>query len=329
MREHNGDSIHLALIYKFTTGFIVFWLYVLLTIAATIFIALVAVAYLAPSAVTNFALRAERRRCGLVRKEIELTNGLHLAYLEGGAGETLMLLHGFGGNKDNFARVSRFLVKRYHVIVPDIIGFGESSRLMEADYSPPAQVDRLRAFAQAINIKEFHLGGNSMGGQIAMIYASLYPTEVKSLWLLSPGGLLSAPKSDVFRTFAETGHNLLIARNVEQFQQVMALGMEKRLWIPKPMLQVLAQERIRNAALEEHIFRQIVDYSVEQQIDGMNTPTLVVFGDKDRVILLQTVDVLKKLLPHISVRILNGVGHVPMFESARQCAQDYMVFRSL
>ena len=328
MREHNGDSIHLALIYKFTTGSIVFWLNVLLITAATIFIALVAVVYLAPNAVTDFALRAERRRCGLVRKEIELTSGLHFAYLEGGAGETLMLLHGFGGNKDNFARVSRFLVKHYRVIVPDIVGFGESSHLMEADYSPPAQVDRLRAFAQALGITQLHLGGNSMGGQIAMIYASLYPTEVKSLWLLSPGGLLSAPKSDVFKTFVETGNNLLIVRTVEQFQQVMALGMEKRPWIPKPMLKVLAQERIQNAVLEAHIFRQIVDYPVEQQIDGMNTPTLVVFGDKDRVILVQTVDVLKKLLPHMSVRILSGVGHVPMFENARQCAQDYLLFRS-
>ena len=294
---------------------------------AAIFLALIAFVYLSPTTATNLALSAERSRSGLVRREIELPSGLRYAYLEGGQGEVLMLLHGFGGNKDNFTRVSRFLVKHHHVIIPDIVGFGESSRPTEADYSPPAQVERLRTLAQALGIHELHLGGNSMGAQIAMVYASLYPAEVKSLWLLSPGGVWSVP-SDIIMDFKVTGNNRLIARNVAQFQQIMALGMQKVPWIPRPMLKVLAQERIRNAALEDRIAHQIIDYSVERQIDGMKTPTLIVFGDKDRVIPIQTADVLKQLLPNASVRMLRDVGHVPMFESPQQSANDYLSFRT-
>ena len=287
---------------------------------------LIAFVYLAPAHAVKAALNATRKQSGLIRKEIALTNGLHYAYLEGGRGEPLMLLHGFGGNKDTFTRVSRFLVKRYRVIIPDIIGFGESAHPSQADYSPPAQVERLRDLSQALNLKNLHLGGNSMGGQIALLYAALYPKEVSTLWLLNAAVARSSFKSDVLKGTA-SGHNSLIARNVKEFQEVMALGMSKPPFIPTPMLEVLAQERIQNAALEERIFQKIINHSVEDQIRGMETPTLIVFGNQDRIISIETANVLRKLLPDSKVVIVQNAGHVPMFEQPRECANDYVSFR--
>ncbi len=136
----------------------------ILAVTALVAIGLV---YLAPERATRFAIDLERRRAGLVRKEIDLPGGLHFAYLEGGQGEALMLLHGFGADKDNFTRVARFLTGHYRVIAPDHIGFAESSHLPDADYAPTAQVQRLRALAQALGVRDLHLGGSSMGGQIA------------------------------------------------------------------------------------------------------------------------------------------------------------------
>lgn len=285
-----------------------------------------ALIYIAPAAVTHFALNLERKRSGLVRKEINLPNGLHYAYLEGGQGEPLLLLHGFGGNKDTFTRVSRFLIQDYRVIVPDIIGFGESSRPSQADYSPSTQVAQLRTLLQTLGVKKIHLGGNSMGAQIAMVYSSLYPAEVKSLWLLSPAGIWSAPKTDILRSITETGRNCLIARNTEEFKQVMAIGMRKPPYIPKPMLNVLAQERIRNATLEEHIFQQLLDCSVEKQLSGIETQTLIIIGDQDRVISVETIEILKKRLPNSTAIVMHDTGHVPMFEKPQECAKDYLVF---
>ena len=289
--------------------------------------ALIAFVYLAPEHAVKAALIATRKQSGLVRKEITLPNGLYYAYLEGGQGEPLMLLHGFGGNKDTFTRVARFLVKRYRVIIPDIVGFGESAHPPQADYSLPAQVERLRVLSQGLNLKSLHLGGNSMGGQIALLYAALYPTEVNSLWLLNPAVARSSFKSDVLKVIPESGHNPLIARNVEEFQAVMALGMSKPPFIPKPMLKVLAQERIQNAALEERIFQKIINHAVEDQIRGMETPTLIVFGNQDRVIRIETANVLRQLLPNSRLVLVQNAGHVPMFEQPRQCANDYVSFR--
>lgn len=287
----------------------------------------IAFVYLAPTRAVEAALNATRKQSGLIRKEITLPNGLHYAYLEGGQGEPLMLLHGFGGNKDTFTRVSRFLVKRYRVIIPDVIGFGESAHPLQADYSPSTQVERLRALSQALTLKSLHLGGNSMGGQIALLYSALYPAEVNSLWLMSPAGIWSAPKSDVLKINTESDRNPLIARNEKEFEEVMTLGMNKPPFIPKPMLKVLAQERIQNAALEEHIFQKILDHSVEDQISGMETPTLIVFGSQDRVIPVETANVLSKLLPNSKVVFVQNAGHVSMFEKPRQCANEYVSFR--
>jgi len=298
---------------------------ILLTILMIIFL-IVALIYLAPNAVTRFALNSERKRSNLVRKEIDLPNGLHYAYLEGGQGEPLLLLHGFGGNKDTFVRVSRFLVKNFRVIIPDIIGFGESSHPSQADYSPSSQVEQLRVLLQTLGVEKIHLAGNSMGAQIAMIYSSLYPDEVKSLWLLSPAGIWSAPKTDILRSITETGRNPLIAGNTEEFKQVMAIGMRKPPYIPKPMLNVLAQERIQNAELEEHIFQQLFECSVENQVAGIETQTLIIIGDQDRVLSVETIEILGKLLPNSKAIIMQGVGHVPMFEKPQECAKDYLSF---
>lgn len=298
--------------------------------AAFIFVvitSLIAFVYLAPAHAVAVALNATRKQSALVCKKIALPNGLHYAYLEGGQGEPLILLHGFGGNKDTFTRVSYFLVKHYRVIIPDIIGFGESARPHDADYSPPAQVERLRVFSHALNLNNLHLGGNSMGGQIALLYAALYPTEVNSLWLLSPTVAKSSFKSDILKLITASSHNPLIARNVKEFEEVMALGMSKPPYIPGPMLKILAQERTQNAALEEGILQKILDHSVEDQIRGMKTPTLIVFGNQDRVISVETANILSKLLPNSEVVFVQNAGHVPMFEKPRQCANDYVSFR--
>jgi len=294
----------------------------ILLVAASLF----AFVYLAPVQAIKTALDATRRQAGLVRKEITLPNGLCYAYLEGGQGEPLLLLHGFGGNKDTFTRVARFLVKRYRLIIPDIIGFGESSH-PNADYSPFTQVERIRDLSRALNLERLHLGGNSMGGQIALLYAALYPTEVASLWLLSPAVSGNSVNPELLKVISESGRNPLIARNVQEFMEVMALGMRKPPFIPGPMLKVLAQERIQNAELEARIFRQIVEAPVEDKITGLKTPALIMFGKQDRVITLETTNDLGRRLANSRVVFIPNAGHVPMFEKSRQCTAAYLVFR--
>lgn len=284
--------------------------------------------YLAPErAVTTF-IGVERWRAGLERKEISLSDGTHYVYLEGGDGEPLMLLHGFGGNKDNFVRTARFLTSKYRLIIPDHMGFGESSHPADADYSPNAQAERVHTLAKLLGFTKLDLGGSSMGGQIALSYAVLYPNEVRSLWLIDTAGVWSAPESEVRKIIRETGKNPLLARNEEEFAALFPLVMKKAPFIPRPMMNILARERIGNFDLEQKIFSQIAADSIEDRVRGLATPTLIVWGDKDRTINVATAEMLHNLMPNSKVVIMPDIGHLPMVEDPQQSAEDYLQFRA-
>jgi pimeloyl-ACP methyl ester carboxylesterase len=284
--------------------------------------------YSAPERATHFVFNQERHRSGLVRREIDLPGGLHYVYLEGGKGEPLMLLHGFGADKDNFVRVARYLTPRYHLIVPDHIGFGESAHPPEADYSPPAQVERLRALARALGIKSLHLGGSSMGGQIAMTYAALYPAEVESLWLLDPAGVWSVPQREMEKFRKRTGRDPLLIRSGADLKQTLAFAMSDPPFIPQPIIDVMAQPRIKNFALEKRILEQLHADAMEERVKGLATPALIVWGSDDRVLDVASAEVLHKLLPRSRVKIMPGTGHIPMLERPWRSAEDYFVFRA-
>lgn len=276
---------------------------------------------------TNVVFHLQRRRSGLTRKEVEIPGGLRYVYLEGGRGEPLLLLHGFGANKDNFTAVGRYLTPHYRVIAPDHIGFGESSHPQDAHYAAPAQAARLRSFVHTLGITRFHLGGSSMGGQISLTYTALYPDDVASLWLLDSGGVWSAPKSERAKMVEAGGRNPLMARTEEEYAQILPFVMSKPPYVPRFMLKVMAQQRIRNFDLEQRIYRDDVTYQMEPHIAGLKTPTLIVWGKQDRSHNVAAAGILHQLLPNAEVIIIPDAGHLPMIEQPERCARDYLKFR--
>jgi pimeloyl-ACP methyl ester carboxylesterase len=300
---------------------------IILAAFVIVIVAGVGLLYLAPEKLTKIALDVERKRSGLERKEITLPGELRYVFLEGGKGEPLILLHGFGANKDNFVYVARFLTPHYRVIIPDHIGFGESAHPQDADYTAGVQATRIRTLAKALGLTKLHLGGSSMGGHISMMYAALYPEEVESLWLIDPGGIWSAPKSEMRERIAKTGENPLMARNEAEFTRIFDFVMSDPPFIPRPVLNVMAQERIQNFELEKRIFRELSADSAENYINGLKTPALIVWGENDRVISPATADILHKLLPNSEVIMMKGLGHLPMLENPHQSAEDYLNFR--
>lgn len=300
--------------------------YILLLVLIIPIVLLVLFVYLFPEQATRFALASERSKAGLVSKKLQLENGIEYAYLEGGKGETLLLLHGFGGNKDNFVRVCRHLVSHYHVIVPDVPGFGESSRPSDSDYTLEWQIENLHQFCSALNLSGIIIGGNSMGGQLAMLYAARWPEAVNRLWLISPAGIWSAPTTPVIEEYRETGRTCLIAYTLADYRRIMAMGMLRPPKVPGPILNVLAQDRLCNTDIEEKAFRHIAETSIEDSVRGLSKPTLVVFGDKDEIISPETATVIANLLPDVSRATIEQAAHVSMFEKPEASARAFIDF---
>lgn len=305
------------------------WLLAALALLGALMVALGVYFYTtAPERAVRAAIDFERQLAGLRRREATLADGLRYVYLEGGRGAPLLLLHGFGANKDNFTRVAKYLTPHYRVIVPDHIGFGESAHPPKADYAPRAQVERLRALMRELGVTRLHLGGSSMGGHIALTYAAAYPKEVASLWLLSAAGVWSAPPSELRRQAEQTGDNPLTVQDEDEFADLVAKVTARPLMIPRPFLDVLAQERIRNFELEERIAKRLAEDSVEARIRGLAVPALIVWGRDDRVLHPATASILQMLLVRSEVIMMRNIGHLPMVEAPEACALDYLRFRA-
>ncbi|KRU22514.1 alpha/beta hydrolase [Psychrobacter piscatorii] len=281
---------------------------------------------------TQKIIQYERNKSDLDVKSFTLTSGDKLVYAENNnlTAEPLLLIHGFGGNKDNFTRIADEL-EDYHLIIPDLLGFGESSKPMSADYRSQAQATRLHELLQAKGLaSNIHIGGNSMGGAISVAYAAKYPQDVKSLWLVDSAGFWSAgvPKSLEGATLE---NNPLLINSKEDFYKMYDFVMYKPPYLPKSVKAVFAQERINNKELDAKILEQIVTDNVEERaqiIADYNIPTLVVWGDKDQVIKPETVNVIKDIIPQAQVIMMEDIGHVPMIEAATKTADDYKGFRA-
>lgn len=311
-------------------------LIVLALLVVGLLVGLIGFDYLAPETAARWGVNMERSRSGLVAKTITV-NGLDIAYLEGGFAdkdaEVLILVHGFGADKDNFTRVSAQLTPQYHVIIPDLPGFGESSKPEEADYRISAQAERVHTFAQALGVKRAHLGGSSMGGAIITAYALMYPDETASLWLLGPAGLAKAFESELGKTIAETGKNPLLAQTPEEFLDIMQFVMSKPPFFPHSIKYVLGERAAANYSLHARIFEQLNDPdqahpNFDDLIQNIPAPTLVVWGNEDRALNYEANAVYKAKMPHAEVIIMQGIGHLPMVEAPAQSAQDYLAFRA-
>ena len=138
--------------------------------------------YFAPGLVLKSATLLMRWQAGVRKKEV-IVDGHRLVYLEGGAGETILFVHGFGMDKDRWGPFLKGFNGSYRMVVPDLPGFGETPPLSSGGYDIPSQVRRLNRFVERTGLKNFHLVGISMGGYISAYYASEYPEKVKSLAL--------------------------------------------------------------------------------------------------------------------------------------------------
>ncbi|WP_201576420.1 alpha/beta fold hydrolase [Psychrobacter sp. H8-1] len=282
-------------------------------------------------ATTQKLITYERNKSDFDAKAFTLASGDKMVYLENDnlAGEPLILIHGFGGNKDNFTRIADKL-EDYHLIIPDLLGFGDSSKPMSADYRANAQAQRLHELLQAKGVASaIHVGGNSMGGSISVAYAAMYPENVESLWLLDSAGFWSAGIHEAFED-ATPDDNPLVIDSTEQYFELYKLVMFDPPYIPRSVQAVFAQDSIVNRELHKNILEQIVEDNVEERakvVTKYNIPTLIVWGEEDNIIKPETADLMSELMPHAKVIKMPDVGHVPMIEAVEQTADDYKNFR--
>jgi pimeloyl-ACP methyl ester carboxylesterase len=268
----------------------------------------------------------ERFTSGLKRRVIQI--GDHrIVYSEGGQGEPVLLLHGFGASADSWNRFGKPLTKRYHVIAPDLPGWGASTRVETASYGYPAQVERVHQLLAQLKIGRAHLIGHSMGGFIASAYAARYPEEVITLGLIAPHGMVEPEPSELARDVAK-GDNWLVAGSRQEFDRLLNNVFAKRPYTPKSVVRYLANHTIRNSAKSAKIFAEMQtnDPPLAERLSYINAPALIVWGDLDRVLHVSCADLFRKGIKNSEVMVIPASGHMPQVENAGACSRVWLAF---
>lgn len=274
--------------------------------------------------VYSYYTESLRDSAGLIKKQVMVEN-YSMTYLEGGSGETVVFVHGFGAEKDYWTPMAKYFKEGYHVIIPDLPGFGESDKSADLSYDVEAQADRIHHFLNTIDAGKVFIAGNSMGGNIAGIFAAKYPEQVTGLGLLDTAGIDAPQKSDLFKAL-EQGKNPLIVNRVEDFDNLIDFGYAEKPFIPSPLKKHLALQAINNKPYNEKVWRDMFakPAMLEDYLPELAMPVLIIWGDKDRILHVSSVDVLEEKLPHFKTHILKNCGHGPMLERPEETA-DYIL----
>lgn len=299
----------------------------LLVLLALAIAALLLVYLLRPGWLLDGYFSAQRWYAGMRIAEVEVA-GAKWQYAEGGAGETVLLVHGMAGSKENWMLLAARLTDRYRVIAPDQAAFGDSEPATDADYRITSQVERLHAFADALKLERFHLVGHSMGGHSAGVFAARYPERVQSLTLMNAAGVPFKPNA--FRTRLEQGENPFATESIEKFDEFMRLTFERPPFAPRRFRQVYAERNAARASLWNQVIRRVTSeksrYYLQQKLPEIRVPTLVLWCDRDQLLDVSSVAAFRVGIPAAKITIFEGCGHMPMMEFPDRTAAELIAF---
>jgi pimeloyl-ACP methyl ester carboxylesterase len=276
----------------------------------------------------------------------EVTSGgvtLHVRETPGPDGSSAVYVHGLGGSSLNWTDLAALLDTRAAGTAVDLPGFGRSRPPAGFDFTPAAHADALLCFLAGRN-EPVHLVGNSLGGAIALSVAARRPELVRTLTLVSPAmpdrrpdprrmadvrlGLALVPGPIGER--ARAGLAAVPAR--VRAEQVVRVCFGDPSVVPEHRLVEAAEELTRRSGLSwaqeagERTARGLVaswwwgtsPWAVAARVTA---PTLVVWGDRDRLVSPRLAARTAAAIPGARLLMLPGVGHVAQIEAAETVAR--------
>ena len=298
---------------------------ILLVLIFAPLIALALMYFIFPGRLVAIGRALLRWRGGMVQKSVAV-DGRSWPYLEGGdpTKPLLLLVHGFAGDKDNWSMIAPYLTRDYHVIAPDLPGFGENERNPDLAYDLQAQTARLKAFADTLGLQRPHVAGNSMGGWIALRYAIDFPDALATLTLLDNAGVNGANESDLQKQAANEDYNPLVLASLEDADRLVAMVVHKPPYIPSRLKPVLYADGLKYRDQLDTIFWVIAtegrDHPLNARLGEVKVPTLIIWGRHDKLLDVSCVPVLEAGIAGSVSHIFDHIGHVPMIEDPKATA---------
>jgi 2-hydroxymuconate-semialdehyde hydrolase/2-hydroxy-6-oxo-octa-2,4-dienoate hydrolase len=249
-----------------------------------------------------------------------VAGGIRTSYLEAGSGEPVLMLHGSGPGVSataNWQYNLGPLSRRFHVLAPDIVGFGATERPEDVIYSLRTWTDHVWAFLDAHDIARTAIVGNSLGGRIALQMAIEHPERISRMVLMGAPG--------VGMTLTE---GLRALRAYEPSREAMRdmlrtyFAVDPAL-IDDELIAIRYEASVADGAYEAYraMFYDPRHQGSElgvtaEEVRTINTPTLLVHGREDKVVPLAVSVTMLDLLPNADLHVFSRCGHWTQIERA-------------
>ena len=257
--------------------------------------------------------------------------GIQTSYLEAGAGEPIVMLHGSGPGVSAMANWQYnigALSQRFRVLAPDIVGFGATKRPDDIVYSLRTWTDHVWALLDAHGIEKTAIVGNSLGGRIALQMATDRPDRITKMVLMgAPGvGMTLTEGLAALRAY-QPSHDAMrdLLRNYFAVDPAM---------ITDELVEIRHQDSIADGAYEayrtmffdpRHAGSELG--ITEDEVRAITTPALLVHGREDKVVPMQVSVTMLGLLPNADLHVFSACGHWTQIERADEFSalvSDYL-----
>jgi 3-oxoadipate enol-lactonase len=248
----------------------------------------------------------------MLRIEID---GIPIACQRRGCGTPLVLIHGYPLDHSIWNPVAAILEPVFDLILPDLRGFGQSggghSRYQLGDLA-----NDLAALLDHLEIKETAIAGHSMGGYVALAFASQYPQRVTSLGLVASQANADPPEKKTDRLqLAERVETNGVGEVANSMPALLTADLELQLHLK----QIILRQKPQGVASALRAMASRPDST--DTLTGFDRPVVIIHGQEDRLIPVDRARDGRKLVKTGSLVEIEAAGHMPMMEATLVTAQ--------
>jgi len=256
--------------------------------------------------------------------------GRRIHFTEAGHGPALLLLHGGGPGASGMSNYSRNvfpLAERFRVIVPDLPGYGASSKGINPEDPFGDLAVSMFGLLDALQIERAHVTGNSLGGACALRMALERPERIGRAVLMGPGGVgisQSKPTEGLMRLL---GYYQGEGPTLEKLRKFICQDLVyDSSWVSESLLrerfeasidpEVVANPPLR-APKDLEGFKRL-DFLLDPRLPTLDHPTLVLWGTEDRVNPVSGALALQRSMRNCDVYLFSRTGHWVQWERAHE-----------
>lgn len=274
----------------------------------------------------------EEKYGGPASAYLDLPDGVRVHYRDQGNpnGPALVLVHGFSASLHAWEPWVERLGPTYRIVSLDLPGHGLTRAPPCYRASITGYGEVVDALAQHLQLQRFTLAGNSMGGEVAWNYALAHPDKLEGLILVDAAGWPSReprgpPGAAQLMEAPVIGPALRRLDARALFAQGLRMSFADPAFVDDAMIDRY-WELARAPGHRDILFTIRRDGEDTRTLGDILTPTLILWGEEDRLISVSDARRFADVLLHMDLITYPDVGHIPMEEAPDQSAADVAAF---